>query len=61
MTTTPYLDRFTTDLSQLVRNHPERYGAFGRDIELGRLVRILNQNKKNSAAIIVKQVLVKPR
>ena len=52
MTTTPYLDRFTTDLSQLVRNHPERYDAFGRDIELGRLVRILNQNKKNSAAII---------
>lgn len=52
MTTTPYLDRFTTDLSQMVRNHPERYGAFGRDIELGRLVRILNQNKKNSAAII---------
>ncbi|MBZ5941277.1 ATP-dependent Clp protease ATP-binding subunit [Weissella cibaria] len=52
MSDTPYLDRFTTNLSQLVREHPDRYGAYGRDIELGRLIRILNQHKKNSAAIL---------
>jgi len=52
MSNTPYLDRFTTNLSHVVRENPDQYGAFGRDIELGRLIRILNQHKKNSAAII---------
>lgn len=52
MTTTPYLDRFTTNLSDLVQQNPDQYGAYGREAELGRLVRILNQQKKNSAAIL---------
>jgi ATPases with chaperone activity, ATP-binding subunit len=52
MSRTPYLDRFTTNLSQLVRERPDQYGAYGRDVELGRLIRILNQHKKNSAAIL---------
>ncbi|NEZ89042.1 AAA family ATPase [Weissella paramesenteroides] len=52
MTTTPYLDRFTTNLNQVVSAQPTKYGAFGRDVELGRLIRILNQHKKNSAAVL---------
>ena len=52
MTTTPYLDRFTTNLNQVVSAQPTEYGAFGRDVELGRLIRILNQHKKNSAAVL---------
>ena len=52
MTTTPYLDRFTTNLNQVVSAQLTKYGAFGRDVELGRLIRILNQHKKNSAAVL---------
>lgn len=52
MTTTPYLDRFTTNFNQVVSAQPTEYGAFGRDVELGRLIRILNQHKKNSAAVL---------
>ena len=52
MTNTPYLDRFTTNLNKIISAQPDEYGAFGRDVELGRLVRILNQHKKNSAAIL---------
>jgi ATP-dependent Clp protease ATP-binding subunit ClpA len=52
MTTTPYLDRFTTNLNQVVSVQPTKYGAFGRDVELGQLIRILNQHKKNSAAVL---------
>lgn len=52
MTNTPYLDRFTTNLNKIISAQPDEYGAFGRDVELGRLIRILNQHKKNSAAIL---------
>lgn len=50
--TTSYLDVFTTNLNQVIAADPTEYGAFGRDVELGRLVRILNQHKKNSAAVL---------
>ena len=52
MTNTPYLDRFSTNLNKIISAQPDEYGAFGRDVELGRLIRILNQHKKNSAAIL---------
>ena len=42
--TTSYLDVFTTNLNQVIAADPTEYGAFGRDVELGRLVRILNQH-----------------
>ncbi len=50
--TTSYLDVFTTNLNQVIAADPTEYGAFGRDVELGRLVRILNQHKKNSVAVL---------
>ena len=50
--TNTYLEAFTTNLNQVIAAQPSEYGAFGRDAELGRLIRILNQHKKNSAAVI---------
>lgn len=50
--TNTYLEAFTTNLNQVIAAQPSEYGAFGRDAELGRLIRILNQHKKNSAAVL---------
>lgn len=52
MTETPYIDKFTVNLSKKVDENRDRYRAFERENETRQLRTILNQERKNSAALI---------
>ncbi|GAK31048.1 ATP-binding subunit of Clp protease and DnaK/DnaJ chaperones [Weissella oryzae SG25] len=47
-----YIERFTVNFSELVARDPDKHGAYERGSELRQIVRTLNQERKNSVAIV---------
>lgn len=52
MSKTPFLDRYTENLTEKVRGKIEDFKVFGRDKEISQAMRVLNQKNKNSPVLI---------
>ena len=51
-TKTPYLDRFTTNLTEKVRSKIDKFEAYGRDEEIDEIIVSLLRQNKNSPALV---------
>ena len=49
---TPYLDRFTTNLTEKVRSKIDNFEAYGRDDEIDEIIVSLLRQNKNSPALV---------
>ncbi len=51
---TPYLDRYTTDLTAEVAENVDKYTAYGRESEMKKVISSLNRINKNSPCLVGK-------